>query len=309
MRGENGPPPADRVISELAERQHGRVGRWQLLAAGIGAGAIDRRVARGHLHVVHRGAYAVGHRAPSRRGAEMAAVLAYGPGASLCRPSAAALHGMRDWAGPPHVVATRPRERRPGIVVHTSRTLGPLDVTVVDGIPVTTWARTIVDLSDDLAVDHIVRLLEQAAILRLYDDGELMTTVARLPGRRGAKRLRAAIARGAHLVPQRTRSQLEERFLAVVRAADPPLEGLRTNVWVPGAGEVDALWADQRLVVELDGARFHAHVGALERDHAKTADLERAGYRVARVTWADVAGRPDALRRRLRRLLAGGGPS
>ena len=238
----------------------------------------------------------------------MAAVLACGPGASLCRPSAAAIHGMSEWTGLPHVMAPRSRERQPGIVVHTSRNLGPLDVTEIDGIPVTTWARTIVDLADDLSVDRIVRLLEQAAILRLYDDRELMATVDRLPGRRGARRLREAIARGAHLVPQQTRSRLEERFLAVIRGADPPIAGMRTNVWVPDAGEVDALWADERLAVELDSTRFHAHVGALERDHAKTLDLERLGYQVVRVTWADVAGRPDALRRRLRRRLAGGGP-
>ena len=303
-----GPPPAERLIAELAERQHGRVARWQLLALGVGAGAIDLRVARGRLHVVHDGTYAVGHRAASQRGTQMAAVLACGPGALLSRPSAAALHGMGDWDGRPHVTAPRSRERQSGIDVHTSRNLGPLDATEIDGVPVTTWARTIVDLADVLSVDRIVRLLEQAAILRLYDDRQLLETVARLPGRRGARRLREAIARGAHLMPQQTRSRLEERFLSVIRAADPPIQGMHTNVWIAGAGEVDALWPVQRIAVELDSARFHSHVGALERDRAKTGDLERLGYRVVRVTWADIAGRPAAVRRRLRRLLAGGGP-
>ena len=297
------------MIAELASRQHGQVARWQLRGERISPRAIDHRVARARLHVVHDGVYAVGHRAPSRLGRQTAAVLACGPGALLAMWSAAGLHELLRWNGRPHVTAPRSRGPRPGIVVHTSRRLSPMDGTQVHGVPVTTWARTIVDLADVLPVVRIARLLEQAAINRVYDHDELLATIERLPGRRGSRRLREALARGDHLTPQQTRSLLEAGFLDLVRGAQPPLPQVRTNVWIPGVGEVDALWSTQRVAVELDGARFHAHAGAIERDAAKTRALQHLGYRVVRLRWADVARDPAALVRRLRGLLGPAAPA
>ncbi len=308
MRGDSTAPHADRLIAALATRQHGVIARLQLLRLGISGHAIDRRVARGQLIVIHRGIYAVGHSALTRAGRWTAAVLAAGEGATLSHQSAGAGLRIISWDGITHVTAPGTRRRRPGIDIHQSRGLTSADVCIVDGIPTTTWARTLIDLGAVLPVDRLARALEQAAIARLYDDAELHAAMDRAQGHRGIARLRTALARGDHLMPQQVRSPLEERFLRLVRWADPPLPPVRTNVWLPELGEVDALWAAERVAVELDSARFHAHVGARERDAAKTADLQAAGFHVVRLRWDDVTARPAPTLRRLRELLnrAGG---
>jgi len=130
------------LIARIAGEQHGVASRAQLLAAGVAAGAIERRVRGGRLHPLHRGVYAVGHRAVDGNGRDLAAVLACGAGAVLSHQSAAArwemIRGV--WRGPVHVTASRGGERA-GIVVHRARALHPDDTTRDHGIPTTSPAR------------------------------------------------------------------------------------------------------------------------------------------------------------------------
>src|SRR3954469_24186100 len=145
--GERRTRPADALIAALADRQHGVVARRQLVALGLSARAIEHRLERGRLHLLHRGVYAVGHRVLSQRGWWMAAVLAAGPGAVLSHRSAAALWGIRPTARARIEVTTPKRlHSRPGLHAHCA-VLPPDEMTTYQGIPVTTAPRTLLDLA------------------------------------------------------------------------------------------------------------------------------------------------------------------
>jgi very-short-patch-repair endonuclease len=286
------------AIARLAGRQHGVVTRAQLAALGVGRGAVERRVAAGRLHRLHRGVYAVGHTVLTRHGTLIAAVLACGEGAVLSHRSAAELWRIGPWSALLDVTA--PGDRAvPGVVCHRA----PVSRLIRHAIPVTTPARTLVDLADLLPRRALERALGEAEYLRL-DLGGLRPVA----GRRGAGAVAALLAE--RRPESRTRSELEEMFLALcsLHQLTPP----RTNDHVEGY-EVDALWHDERLIVELDGAQAHLTRAAFEGDRRRDAALTAAGYRVMRLTHrrldtdaAEVArelrraGAPAALGRRSR---------
>jgi very-short-patch-repair endonuclease len=286
----------DAVIAELATRQHGVVARRQLLALGIGDGAIDGRRAKGWFHPLHRGVYAVGHTAIGRHGHWMAAVLAGGPGAALSHSSGGALLEMaEEQPGTIHVTIPRSGRSRPGIRFHASR-LPPDERGAVDGIPVTSPARTILDLAATAgrAAAEQALLAAEARHPRARD--ELTALLARRPGRAGARAARALIEKPRAF----TRSELERRFLALVRAAGLPEPEVNARV---GGFEVDCVWPPERVAVELDGHAFHASRAAYEGDRARDRALQAAGWRVVRITWRQLAEEPHALIADLRALL------
>jgi hypothetical protein len=262
--------PRDQLVAELAARQHGVVARRQLVALGLGSGAIKHRMAIGRLHRVHLGVYAVGHQHLSLRGCWMGAVLAGGEGAVLSHIDAAALLDLARTASQRvHVTTERSRTGQPGIVFHRVRTLHPAERTVKDGIPVTTIARTLLDLAEVVPHRRLEGAFEAAERLELLDLSSLHAVFRRNVGRRGLKPLIALLA--AHQEPAPlTRSELERRFVDLCHEADLSLPAL--NRIVAGL-EVDAVWPEQKLVVELDGYAFHNTRRAFERDRAgpKTA--------------------------------------
>src|SRR4051794_39101160 len=147
MHGKRTSGPFDLRVAELAGRQHGIVARRQLVALGLGRGAIEGRLARGHLHRIQQGAYAVGHRSLTRQARWMAAVISAGPAAALSHRSAAQLWQLLPTSSiAPEVTRPTRFRSRPGLTAHCS-VLPPDEVTVVDGIPVTTVPRTIFDLA------------------------------------------------------------------------------------------------------------------------------------------------------------------
>lgn len=274
-------PPHAGEIAALAARQHGVVARRQLLKLGLGAGAIDHRLAEGGLHRVHAGVYAVGHMALAPRGRLMAAVLACGEGAVLSHRCAAAHWELRASAqrAVDVTVVGEGRRSRPGIVVHRARRLHPDDRALRLGIPVTAVARTLLDLAEVLPRDQVQRAFEEAERLRLLDLRAIESLCRRSHGRRGLRPLLALLAH-ARSAPA-TRSELERRFLQLCRDAALPLPAV--NVLVEGF-EVDALWRTQKLIVELDSHAFHRNQAAFERDRVRDAALQLAGYRVVRIT-------------------------
>jgi predicted transcriptional regulator of viral defense system len=137
----------DHLIGALAAAQHGVVSRRQLLGAGLTPEMVRTRVAMRRLVPLHRGVYAVGHRRLRREGHWLAAVLAVGPGAALSHREAAALHGLRPADRTTVDVTAAARRRVPGVQVHRVERIDAADATSVDGIPVTTVARTLVDLA------------------------------------------------------------------------------------------------------------------------------------------------------------------
>ena len=276
-------------IAALAARQHGVVSRAQLRELGLTDNGIARRVGAGGLDRLHTGVYAVGHTALGARGRWMAAVLAGGPAAALSHASAAALWELRT-VDPAiaHVTVPRTGSRaRRGLWIHRSGTLGDGDVTTRHGIPVTTPGRTILDLAATLSDRELQRVLEQAQVMRLVSVPAL---VALAEARRAARLARALEDHtpGSTL----TRSELEERFLALCAAHGLPRP--EVNARVAGL-EVDFLFAAQRVVVETDGWRFHGHRAAFERDRRRDAALTRAGYRALRFTHDQVVREPRSV--------------
>jgi hypothetical protein len=236
----------------------------------------------------------------------MAAVLACGPGAALSHRSAAALWGIRPSARTAiDVTVPRHLRGRAHIDVHHANTVAAGDLTTVDRIPCTTVARTLLDLAAVVDRRALERAHEQAEILGVLGASAVEDLLRRSDGRRGAGALRAIVAE-ARPGDSLTRSELEERFLAICNAAGVPRP--RINAWVPldgGEGvEVDFMWPAERLIVETDGHRVHGTREAFERDRRRDRRLLLAGWRVARFTWRQLVRERDEVVATIRALLA-----
>jgi len=289
----------DRSVADLANRQRGVVTREQLVALGLGDTAIERMLASGRLHRVHRGVYSVGHRHLDRHGRWLAAVLAYGDGALLSHRSAAALWGIRRAGSSPiDVTAQRGRHgRRDGIALHRSK-LDDEDRSVRGGIPVTSLARTLFDLSEVVAFSETRRACEEADRLGLLEMRQLERVIERGWGRHALRPMRPIVieARAATI----TRSPLEDEFARFCDDHKVPPPAFNTTIL---GRETDALWPSQRLIVELDGFSYHRHRAAFESDRARDAALLVAGYRTVRITYRRLTGEPNRVAQELRTLL------
>jgi hypothetical protein len=171
----------DRRVAALAAAQHGVLSRAQLLAAGLQAGAIMRRLAARRLIPLHRGVYALGHAQLRPDGFLMAAALAGGPRAVLVGRSAAAAWGLRPREGGAHELAVpsgggRRRRRDDRVRVNRWPGLHADETTFVRGLPVTSVARTLFDLAGGLEAHQLRRAVERAEQLELFD-----------PSRRGGR--------------------------------------------------------------------------------------------------------------------------
>ena len=169
----------DGAIAELAGRQHGRVARRQLIALGLSASAIDRRLRAKRFLPVYQGVYAVGHRTRTLQSAWMAAVLSGGVAAVLSHRAAAAHWGIVSaGAGPIDVTIPRGQHPRPGIRFHRSKL--PVDeVTTKEGIGVTTVPRTLFDMAAGLDVVRLERAIKEAEIKQLWDELSLVDLLHR----------------------------------------------------------------------------------------------------------------------------------
>jgi very-short-patch-repair endonuclease len=281
--GEQSATP-DLDIARIAARQYGVVSFRQLTLAGIGRNAVARRVRRGGLHRVHRGVYAVGHRALSAEGRWMAAVLACGTGvvgsgtvygawgAAVSHRSAAQLWELLAYErGPPDVIFAGKGGRRPraGIRLHRSRNLVDAEVTLRRGIPVTIPARTLADLARVAPGRVVRRARRQAELTRL---------------------LGGAGDGSGDFATLGTRSDLERDFLALCRHHHLPTP--EVNVKLATDLTVDFLWRSRCLVVETDSHTYHRGVVAFEDDHRRDFELRRLGYTVHRYTGAQLRGYP-----------------
>lgn len=311
IRGDSSPPgdasrperDVDRRIAELAGHQYGAVSHVQLLALGLTTDQIKYRIKVGRLIVLYRGVYAVGHLSLSRQGRCSAAILACGEGAVLSHRSAGAHWGIAPYSGPMiDVTAPNHRRSRKQLVVRRCR-LHPADATVHERIPVTTVARTLLDLAEIVDLRRLERTLERAEKLDLFDLRAIEATLSRAHGRRGLKNLRQALA--LYLPDDRTRSDFERDFLTFYSENDlaPP----RVNALIQ-AGlnnyEVDAFWPEATLIIELDSWEHHRDRASFERDRARDAALRLAGYEVIRLTWRRLTSDPQSVANLIRDLLS-----
>jgi very-short-patch-repair endonuclease len=256
----------DQVVARIAARQHGVVSAKQLAEAGISYRAASKRVRTGRLHRVHRGVYAVGHRASSWQSRWMAAVLACGEGSVLSHLSAAHLWQLLDpEEGPIEVSTPGPggRAQRKGIRIHRRPSLRARDKTRRFNIPVTTPAQTIADLRRSIAPTLHHRAIRRAEVLGL----------------------RTGLAKR-----EPTRSELEDLFLRLCRRHGLPKPEVNVRV---GAYEVDFLWRPQRLIVETDGYKYHRGSQAFEDDHNRALTLRAERFSPLHFTFRQVVDEPD----------------
>jgi predicted transcriptional regulator of viral defense system len=277
----------DHLIAALAERQGGIVEHGQLRALGLSGSAIGRRVEAGRLHRRYRGVYSVGHRRTGIDGAWWAAVLAYAPDGVLSHASAAAAFEiLRSQAL--HVTVTRNgRKRRAGIVFHQRRVLPDDEVTDLRGLPITTPARTLIDLAaGGMKGRRLEAAVDRAEQRRLLDFADLRELLARYPGRPGAPSLKALLA--SYSGPLDTRSVLEELVIELCDAQGLPRP--LVNCVIEGKAR-DFCWPSWRLVVEADSYAWHRSPSALDDDRDRDVELFLAGWRVLRFTHAQVTRR------------------
>jgi hypothetical protein len=278
------------TILQLAGRQQGLVTRGQILALGLGPDAIGHRVRARRLQPVQKGVYRVGPLlgAAAR---EMAAVLACGRDAFVGDGSAAALWSLlpkEDPSRPVSVIVRSPhRRRRPGVRVRCAPGLRDDEVTVLDGVPLTTPARTLLDLAGSKRPALLEQAVARGEREGMVDRAGLVEMLRRQPSSAGAGALRALT--DALTDPKLSRSDAEDRFLALVSSVGLPEPEMNATV---GRDEVDFVWRSERVVVEVDGFRFHRSRGSFVNDRRKGARLSGRGFQVIRVTWDDLVHEP-----------------
>jgi hypothetical protein len=291
-------------LATLARRQHGVVARRQLEEIGVAERTIERWLSVGRLHRLHRGAYAVGHDRVGARGRRLAAVLACDPDAFLSHRTAAALWGFAGNAREIDITSPRGnqgRARMPGIRLHRCRLHHDEEMSVRDGIPTSSVARTLLDLAEAVSPSSLAHAWEEADRLRLLRLSEVTRVCERARGRRGLRPIRKLLTEAP--APTATRSPLEDRVVSLCREFGLPAP--MTNVEILGR-EVDAYWPVVRLIVEADSFEFHRHRAAFERDRARDAAMQAAGYRVVRLTHRRLEREPEIVASQLRSLLAPG---
>jgi very-short-patch-repair endonuclease len=283
----------DARIRAIAERQHARVSRAQLLAFGVSPDAIVRRLRNRRLERVHTGVYGLPNTTDLPLAIEAAALLACGDRAVLSHHSAATLHGLRPGtARPVHV--TIPGERGgpapEGVIVHRSLTLTAADTRIHQGLPITSPARTLLDVAATLADRDIERLLDEALyVQRILKLGDVQDVLARAGGHPGRARL-SRVAGSRARRSTKTDSLPEETLLRLIRAAGLPEPELGIHIL---GYRLDFYWAVLRLAVEVDAYGTHGSPARFESDRRRDARLlTEKGIIVLRLTKTAIELRP-----------------
>ena len=280
--------------------------RRQLLELGVGRRSIEGRLARRILRRLFTGrfaAYAVGHEALSVAGWAVAAAITAGPGSAVSHWTVAALRGLIDRPRPLiHVTAPVQRRSQRGLFIHHA-ILPPVDIVVVDGIPQTSVARLMLDLSAERDERMLRTLIKRAEFKGLVTAAGIVDVLERYPRRRGRGTL-ARVAASYGLTAGLTQSPIEDDFIEFCVARDIPLP--ETNVPIAAGGReyvVDCVWREARVIVELDGRDAHARELAFEDDRARDRALIAAGWRPIRLTSAQLRASAAALERDLKAAL------
>jgi very-short-patch-repair endonuclease len=296
----------DTEVLRVAKLQHGCVHRRQLVAAGIGYQGLRRRVRAARLCQLHTDVFLAWPGSSRLLERAMAAALQFRGDAVIGGCMAAAIWGIVE-ADPGEVELTlvgRNAKPQPGLRVRRVATLSRADSRRRLGIPLTSPARTLIDLGAVLAPVELENALAEARFRSLVRDAELTDALARAPSRAGTAALRRLLSYTQTLAagPARTRSGYERKLLQLIDEAGLP----RPATNVPVAGHVvDMFWPEQRLVVEFDGYAFHGDRRAFERDRLRDQDLVAAGYRVIRITARQLDQTPFAVIARLAQALHG----
>jgi Protein of unknown function (DUF559)/Transcriptional regulator, AbiEi antitoxin len=278
-------------MAAIAARQHGVITTAQLVQSGLTYSGISKRAAKGRLHRKYPGVYAVGQPRLSQQGEWIAATLACGLGAYLASFNAA-VH-MKLWrrrVTAIHVLKPRGRRTPHGVHAHTYRRLDPRDVTVHDGIPVTTVPRTLIDLSDVLTAHQLANVIHEAAFRKRFNERAVRAAMHRANGRHNLHILDKALALNK-AGSAGTRSELEDRFLSLTSKSGLPEPLVNTRV---EDLEVDFHWPGLNLIVEVDGPA-HSRPRTKREDDERDARLRAAGHTVLRILDHEIDHRPDTV--------------
>jgi hypothetical protein len=280
----------------MASDAWGLVRRDELIAAEISRDEIDGRIKKRVLLPEHRGIYRVGHRAPSLVATYLAAVWACGEGALLSGRAAGYLLELLRGAPPkPEVIA--PTERRVrGVVTHRYRQLNPTEAMKWRKVPVTSFARTLVDLAAVLSVSDLARACHEAGVKYGTTPAQVEAVLARRRTSPGARKLRE-IMRGDERV---SLSELESAFQVFLRENGLPLPITNRPA---GGRRVDCRWPEYRLTVELDSFRYHNSRRSWEGDRRREREAYARGDQFRRYTWSDVFEDQRFMRAELTELL------
>lgn len=278
-------PSIEQAVAERAQQQYGLITRAQLFDLGLRAGAVRGLLESGRFLRLYAGIYVAGPilLPPAR---EFGAFLACGPRSALSHSSAAAILDLVPADADPEVSVPGNRRQRSGIRVHRVRTL---ESTLVDGIPVTTPARTLIDLAASLSPFALEQAVGRALRNGLVSRTELLDRVSRTRGVPGVGTLRALLNREDE--PAFVRSEAEARALRLFR--DGNLPAPKTNMRVHGF-ELDFYWPEHRIAVEVDGYQYHSSRDAFERDHSRATVLAEHGVQVIPITWRQIVNEPVA---------------
>ena len=280
-------------VAEIAARQWGVVSHEQLVECGINRNGIARWTAARRLHRIHPGVFAVGHLALGIEARLTAALFYAGPGAALYGVTAGWWLGIVPTTPRLlHVVGLKKRRSLPGVRTHRSRTIHRIRHR---RLPVTPPAQTLVDMAGDVRFTVLRRALAEAEYLRLVTVDDVAAVLGR--GKPGSAILRAALE--THR-PQlaRTRSRMEERFVLLCERYS--LTQPAPNVSIARC-LVDAVWFEQKVVVELDSRTAHSSARVIENDHRRDLKLRAAGYTVLRYTWRQLVEEAELVVADLRR--------
>lgn len=294
---------ADVQVARRAAEESGVLDLDELRACGLSRNGVAVRVRNGWLHPLYCGVYAVGHPALTVRARWLAAVKSIGRGAALSHFSAAALWGFLDWDGrrPEVTVARTGFRSRGGIRVHCSSVLERRDVMRHEGVPVTTPARTLVDLAAVVNESMLRTAVRRALGRGRVSVRQVVEARRRLGPRRGSAGLDRVLATAAP-----TRSELEDVVLDLFLEAGLSSPEVNKPLLLAGRRVIpDFRWPDRHLVVEADGAAWHDNPVARKADAERQALLEAAGERVVRVTWAQAVSRPARTIARVRAAVRG----
>jgi len=276
-------------IAAVAAHQRGRIARRQLLAVGVSHSTIVWLVDKGRLLPSLRGVFCVGHSAPTELGSETEALLSVRDGAALCHWSATAVLGL--WTPAPRevevVLDTYAGGSNPGVHVHRSRILEPRDIWIRKGLPVTSPARTLLDLAATATDRRLEVVFDRGITERIVSLAHVRDVLDRAGGHPGRGRLADLVGRenGASAM---TASEAAERMLALIKAAGLPMPEVEFPF---GPYELDFYWPAARFVVEVDGYRWHSSRYRFERDRRKDNDLRRADIEVMRVVRREIIER------------------
>ena len=259
---------------------------------GIPEGTIDEWIGCGLLHPIHPGVYAVGHPVLAPGAELLAAVLACGPRAVLSHRSAAELWGMLEPREHMAIQVTAPGhglDGPQGIYLHKTKVLSSYDCSVVDGIPLTSAARTVFDVASQATRSEVAAAYEVGLIDHRFTRDDMIKMAIRLKGRRGIAKVRALIDRDAP--PTVTVREAHRMLLELIRDSSMPHP--KTEVPI-GRYRADICWPETKLVVEMDSSRWHNSPGKIEHDKRRDAELAALGYLTLRVTWHQLTKEPVA---------------